>query len=57
MKPDIHCVGTHWIRGFITFQLGRRGMNAAPTPYDLVRTVLESRKPVLRRRPRPDQEA
>jgi hypothetical protein len=24
MKPDIHGVRTHWIRGFMTFQLGRR---------------------------------
>jgi hypothetical protein len=23
MKPRIHCVTTHWIRGFITFQLVR----------------------------------
>ena len=22
MKPDIHCVGTRWIRGFMAFQLG-----------------------------------
>ena len=22
MKPDIHCVGTHWNRGFMAFQLG-----------------------------------
>ena len=21
LKPDIHCVTTHWIRGFMTFQL------------------------------------
>ena len=32
-------------------------MNAVSTPYDLVRTVLESRKFVLRQRPSPDQEA
>jgi hypothetical protein len=24
MKPGIHCVRTHWIRGFIAFQLARR---------------------------------
>jgi hypothetical protein len=24
MKPDIHGVTTHWIRGFMTFQLARR---------------------------------
>jgi len=24
LKPDIQCVRTHWIRGFITFQLARR---------------------------------
>jgi hypothetical protein len=24
MKPGIHCVGTHWIRGFMAFQLARR---------------------------------
>jgi hypothetical protein len=24
MKPDIHGVGTHWIRGFMVFQLVRR---------------------------------
>ena len=24
MKPRIHCVTTHWIRGFMTFQLGQR---------------------------------
>jgi hypothetical protein len=24
LKPDIHCVRTHWIRGFMTFQLARR---------------------------------
>src|SRR5215470_8725841 len=24
MKPGFHCVRTHWIRGFITFQLARR---------------------------------
>jgi hypothetical protein len=23
MKPDIHGVGTHWIRGFMPFQLVR----------------------------------
>ena len=23
MKPDIHGVGTHWIRGFMAFQLAR----------------------------------
>jgi len=25
MKPDIHCVGTHWNPGYMTFQLGSRG--------------------------------
>jgi hypothetical protein len=24
MKPRIHCVTTHWIRGFIMFQLALR---------------------------------
>jgi hypothetical protein len=24
MKPGIHCVRTHWIRGFMAFQLVRR---------------------------------
>jgi hypothetical protein len=24
LKPDIHCVRTHWIRGFIAFRLARR---------------------------------
>ena len=24
MKPGIHCVRTHWIRGFMAFQLARR---------------------------------
>jgi hypothetical protein len=24
MKPDIHYVRTHWIRGFMTIQLPRR---------------------------------
>jgi hypothetical protein len=24
MEPGIHCVRTHWIRGFIAFQLTRR---------------------------------
>jgi hypothetical protein len=24
MEPDIHCVRTHWIRGFMAFQLARR---------------------------------
>jgi hypothetical protein len=24
MKPDIHGVGTHWIRGFMAFWLARR---------------------------------
>jgi hypothetical protein len=24
MKPGIHCVRTHWIRGFMTFQLAWR---------------------------------
>jgi hypothetical protein len=24
MEPGIHCVGTHWIRGFMAFQLVRR---------------------------------
>ena len=24
MKPDFHSVRTHWIRGFIAFQLARR---------------------------------
>jgi hypothetical protein len=24
MKPDIHCVRTHWIRGFMPFRLTRR---------------------------------
>ena len=23
MKPGIHCVGTHWIRGFMAFSLAR----------------------------------
>ena len=23
MKPGIHCVRTHWIRGFMAFQLAR----------------------------------
>jgi hypothetical protein len=27
MKPDIHCVRTRWIRGFIAFQLARRTQN------------------------------
>ena len=88
MKPGIHCVRTHWIRGFMAFQLAERAravmlmvpvcpecgfldvppgrgplasstalrfgsMNAVSTPYDLVRTVLESRKSVLRRRRKP----
>ena len=90
MKPGIHCVRTHWIRGFMAFQLAERAravmlmvpvcpecgfldvppgrgplasstafrsgsMNAASTPYDLVRTVLESRKSVLCQRPTPGQ--
>jgi hypothetical protein len=24
LKPDIQCVRTHWIRGFIALRLGRR---------------------------------
>jgi len=24
LKPDIQCARTHWIRGFIAFQLARR---------------------------------
>jgi hypothetical protein len=24
MEPGIHCVRTHWIRGFMAFQLARR---------------------------------
>jgi hypothetical protein len=24
LKPGIHCARTHWIRGFMTFQLARR---------------------------------
>jgi hypothetical protein len=28
LKPDIHCVTTHWIRGFMAFQLGRRARAA-----------------------------
>ena len=24
MKPGFHCVRTHWIRGFMAFQLARR---------------------------------
>jgi hypothetical protein len=24
MKPGFHCVRTHWIRGFIAFQLAQR---------------------------------
>jgi hypothetical protein len=24
LKPDIHCVRTHWNRGFMAFQLVRR---------------------------------
>jgi hypothetical protein len=24
MEPDLHCVRTHWIRGFMAFQLARR---------------------------------
>jgi hypothetical protein len=24
MDPGFHCVRTHWIRGFIAFQLARR---------------------------------
>ena len=24
MEPGIHCVRTHWIRGFMAFQLVRR---------------------------------
>jgi len=27
LKPDIQCVRTHWIRGFMTFQLARRPAN------------------------------
>jgi len=27
MKPDIHCVRTHWIRGFITIHLAPRTRN------------------------------
>jgi hypothetical protein len=27
MKPDIHGVGTHWIRGFMAFQLARSAQN------------------------------
>jgi hypothetical protein len=25
VKPGFHRVGTHWIRGFMAFQLARRG--------------------------------
>src|SRR5690348_12122306 len=28
MKPGIHCVRTHWIRGFMAFQLARRTRTA-----------------------------
>ena len=24
MKPGFHCVRTHWIRGFMAFQMARR---------------------------------
>ena len=24
LKPDIHCVRAHWIRGFMAFQTARR---------------------------------
>jgi len=24
LKPDIHCVRTHWIRGLMRFELARR---------------------------------
>jgi hypothetical protein len=24
LKPDIHCVRAHWIRGFMAFQMARR---------------------------------
>ncbi len=27
VEPRFHCVGTHWIRGFIAFQLARRTRN------------------------------
>jgi hypothetical protein len=27
MEPGFHCVTTHWIRGFIAFQLIRRTRN------------------------------
>jgi len=28
MKPGIHCVRTHWIRGFMAFLLARRTLTA-----------------------------
>ena len=28
MKPGIHCVRTHWIRGFMAFLLARRTRTA-----------------------------
>jgi hypothetical protein len=28
MKPDTHGVKTHWIRGFMTFELARRTQSA-----------------------------
>jgi hypothetical protein len=30
LKPDIHCVRTHWIPGFMTFQLARRTRTVVP---------------------------
>jgi hypothetical protein len=30
LKPDIHCVRAHWIRGFMPFQLARRTRTVVP---------------------------
>jgi hypothetical protein len=29
LKPDIQCARTHWVRGFMTFQLARRPEGAS----------------------------
>jgi hypothetical protein len=32
MKPGFHCAGTHWIRGFIAFELAPRSREGRPRP-------------------------
>jgi len=54
MKPGIHCVGTHWIPGFMAFQLVQRIRAVrlmVPTDLSPVfRDVPPGRKPLVNRK-------